>query len=61
MKQVKILYEKCRKKLPNRPPNEADFGLGFRAALEMILEERKAQGDNHLKCVFDVVEQELSK
>lgn len=33
MKQVKILFEKCKKKLPNRPPDEIDFGLGFRAAL----------------------------
>ena len=36
MKQVKILFEKCRKKLPNRPPDEIDFGLGFRAALGMV-------------------------
>ncbi len=33
MKQVKILYEKCKKKMPHRPPDEIDFGLGFRAAL----------------------------
>lgn len=37
MKQSKIYYEKCRKKLPHRPPNEIDFGLGFRAALEWAL------------------------
>lgn len=36
MKQVKILYKKCKKKLPNRPPNEIDFGLGFRAALRYV-------------------------
>jgi len=51
MKQVKILYEKCRKKLPNRPPNKIDFGLGFRAALEWMLKgldysiEHKEIGD----------------
>ncbi len=59
MKQVKIAYDKCKKKLPNRPPDEIDFGLGFRAALRWIEEERKAKGDNHLKCVFDVIEEEL--
>ncbi len=36
MKQVKILFDKCKKKLPNRPPDEFDFGLGFRAALGWI-------------------------
>ena len=37
MKQVKILYKKCKEKLPNRPPDEIDFGLGFRAALRWIV------------------------
>ena len=37
MKQVKIAYEKCKKVLPNRPPDEIDFGLGFRAALKWVL------------------------
>ncbi len=37
MKQVTILYEKCKKKIPNRPPDEIDFGLGFRAALDWTL------------------------
>ena len=59
MKQVKIAYDKCKKKLPNRPPDEIDFGLGFRAGLTWIEEERKAKGDNYLKCVFDVIEEEL--
>lgn len=36
MKQVKIAYNKCRAKLPNRPPDEIDFGLGFRAALKWL-------------------------
>jgi hypothetical protein len=36
MKQVKIEYEKCKAKLPNRPPDEIDFGLGFRAALSIM-------------------------
>ena len=39
MKQVKIAYEECKKKLPNRPPDEIDFGLGFRAACSFMLEE----------------------
>ena len=39
MKQCKVLYEKCKKKLSNRPPDEIDFGLGFRAALKMVLKE----------------------
>ena len=37
MKQVKVAYAKCKKKLPNRPPDEIDFGLGFRAALGWVL------------------------
>ena len=31
----------------------------WRAALEMVLKEREARGDNHLKCVFDMIEEEL--
>ena len=38
MKQVKIAYEKCKAKIPHRPPDEIDFGLGFRAALGVVLE-----------------------
>ncbi len=33
MKQAKIEYEKCRGKMPHRPLDEIDFGLGFRAGL----------------------------
>ena len=33
MKQVKVAFNKCKMKMPNRPPDEIDFGLGFRAAL----------------------------
>lgn len=36
MKQVKIAYDKCKAKMPNRPPDEIDFGLGFRAGLDWI-------------------------
>jgi len=43
MEQVKIAFEECRKKLPNRPPDEIDFGLGFRAALRGILEELEVE------------------
>ena len=39
MKQVKILYKKCKAKLPNRPPDEIDFGLGWRAAARYFLAE----------------------
>ena len=39
MKQVKIAYDKCKKKLPNRPQDEIDFGLGFRAALKLVLKD----------------------
>ena len=59
MKQVKIAYEKCEAKMPKRPPDEIDFGLGFRAALGWIEKEREARGDNYLKCVFDAIEEEL--
>ena len=38
MKQVKIAYDKCKKKMPNRPPDEIDFGLGWRAALRRLYE-----------------------
>ncbi len=37
MKQVKIAYDKCKAKMPHRPPDEIDFGLGFQAALETAL------------------------
>ena len=37
MKQVKIAFEECKKKLPNRPPDKIDFGLGFEAALKLVL------------------------
>lgn len=36
MKQVKIAYNRCKKKIPRRPPDEIDFGLGFRAALNWL-------------------------
>ena len=36
MKQVKIAYDKCKAKMPNRPPDEIDFGLGFRAGLRWV-------------------------
>lgn len=39
MKQVKKAYEECQKKLPNRPPDEIDFGLGFGAALRWMKEK----------------------
>ena len=39
MKQVKIAFEKCQKKMPHRPPDEIDFGLGWRAAARYFLAE----------------------
>jgi len=39
MKQVKIAYAKCKEKMPKRPPDEIDFGLGFRAALRWMKEK----------------------
>ncbi len=33
MKQVKIAYDKCKAKMPHQPPDEIDFGLGFRAGV----------------------------
>lgn len=33
--------------------------MAWRAALEMVLKEREARGDKHLKCVFDMIEAEL--
>ena len=44
MKQVKIEFEKCKKRMPNRPPDEIDFGLGFRAALKWV-ESQYCTGD----------------
>ena len=41
MKQVKQAYKKCKEKLPNRPLDEIDFGLGFRAALVWVLADVK--------------------
>lgn len=33
MKEVKKVYEECKKRFPNRPPDEIDFGLGWKEAL----------------------------
>ena len=41
MKQVQIAYDKCKKKMPHRPPDEIDFGLGFRAGVKWVLENCK--------------------
>jgi len=37
MKQVQKAYNACKKRMPNRPPDKIDFGLGWRAALEWVL------------------------
>lgn len=57
MKQVKILFEKCKKKMPHRPPDEIDFGLGFRSALGWMLEEIEKLG--YGDCIEDNINQEL--
>jgi hypothetical protein len=58
MKQVKIAFAKCKKKLPKRPPNEIDFGLGFRAALRWILSEYSVDIDEAYK-QFPHIKEEL--
>ena len=58
MKQVKIAYSKYKKKLPNRPPDEIDFGLGFRAALKWLLEHEYSYINNK-PGIYDVIREEL--
>lgn len=38
---------------------DAVVEMTWRAALEMVLKEREIRGENHLKCVFDMIEEEL--
>ena len=60
MKQVKIAYEKCKAKLPNRPPDEIDFGLGFRAALGWMRElPLQKDGPSRPKDLIKCIEEEL--
>lgn len=62
-KQVKIAYDKCKEKIPNRPPDEIDFGLGFQAGLNWVLKHRKPYYDIEDKKVVatdsDIINQEL--
>lgn len=61
MKQVREAYNECRAKMPNRPPDEIDFGLGFRAGLEWIHKEAK-ELEKQPECpmdAFDLIEEEL--
>lgn len=58
MKQVKIAYAKCKAKMPNRPPDEIDFGLGFRMALEEVLEQAKRVSNGRIG-IMDWIEKEL--
>lgn len=61
MKQAKIAYNKCKMKMPNHPPDEIDFGLGFRAALEWIHNEARSlekQPESPIDA-FDLIEEEL--
>ena len=63
MKQVKIAFNKCKMKMPNRPPDEIDFGLGFRAALEMLSAKLKQLTDPpNCRClpyVQEIIDEEL--
>lgn len=60
MKQVKIAYEKCRKKMPKRPPDEIDFGLGFRAALGWLRElPLQKDSPSRPKDLIKCIEEEL--
>lgn len=36
MKECKRQFQECKKRLPNRPPDEIDFGLGFSAGLRWM-------------------------
>ena len=44
----------------NNKQSEIIAEATYRATLERVLKEREAQGENHLKCVFDWIEQELN-
>ena len=57
MKQVKILYERCKKRMPHRPPDEIDFGLGFRAGLELIFNILDYSTEHEQ--IKDIIETEL--
>ena len=63
MKQVKIAYDKCKKKLPSRPPDEIDFGLGFQAGLKMLSNKVEQITDppdcRCLLLVQEIIEEEL--
>ena len=48
MKQVKIAFDKCKEKIPKRPPDELDFGLGWRAAAGYFLEKLEEEGPYEL-------------
>ena len=59
MKQVKIAYAKCKEKMPNRPPDEIDFGLGFRAGLRWLRElPLQKDGPSRPKDLIKCIEEE---
>ena len=43
IKQAKKEYNKYKEKFPNRPPNEIDFELGFKEALEWVTKELEVE------------------
>lgn len=55
MKQVKKAYNKCKAKMPHRPPDEIDFGLGFQAGL-LWMRSRSNITENLLFYKIDVKE-----
>ena len=61
MKQVKIAYSRCKKKIPNRPPDEIDFGLGFRSALRWIehIVVHESNGPSNPKSLIRCIDEEL--
>jgi hypothetical protein len=65
MEQAKIAYDKCKKKMPNRPPDEIDFGLGFRAALRWSLTQEIVKsllgGSKHRYIDSMVIRKELNE
>jgi len=60
MKQCKIIFERYKKNLSNRPPDEIDFSLGFRAALKWLQRENTDGSCGVRKCVpMECIREEL--
>lgn len=59
MKEFEKWYNQTIRPYIHNPEYKEPLKEGWRAALERVLKERKNQGENYLKCVFDWIEQEL--